>query len=100
MNTFSWLSIRKEMKSKANPTLSNGNKILKWKLPLSEKKHRSKDLMCLHCKDQIVSVPEYMKAHKEEVQVKSGRPLSNGGETPPDQKGPEIVLILQREGKR
>lgn len=35
-----------------------------------EKKDRSKDLMCLHCKDKIVSIPEYMKANRDEVQVK------------------------------
>jgi len=60
----------KNEESKAKPTLSNGNKVLKWTLPLSKKPHRSKDLMCLHCEDQIVSIPEYMKAYKDEVQVK------------------------------
>lgn len=56
--------------------------------------------MCLQCKDQILSIAEHMKAYRDEVQVKQDRPLSNRGEAVPEQTGAEILLILQREGKR
>lgn len=44
----------------------NGNKALKWRLPLLKKKHTAKDFTSLHCKDQIVSI----QANRGKVRVK------------------------------